>query len=482
MSPRFYLLIGSLSIPFAVLALFFNPLVAGNLPVITDVPNYDASWITKSFLFFSSVAFASIAVAYLGYKRAYRKPSKAIRISLIAILCVVGVLSLEMPLRVRPTPSHNDVLDRSPGYEPSSFATHHIPNVDRDILDQTGKAVWRYRNGYHSSGFNREKPNGQIRIVFLGGSHVWSDFESKGIGYGESKNWVEKIENELRERGYKNIKIINGAVAGHRSFDSLGRYLSEIHLFNPDYVFVCHAWNDMKYFWNYSKDNSPLRSLRPLTESSHSYDTGLVALLGESQIVSRFKNIVNRRKHLGLTDSLESSNLRSHKVVSRDLAVAMGLGQFELNLRSLSLLVQETSSVPILLSQAGLADPHNSEEQKKNIGYNYQKLVIKEHDLLCEVWESTNRAVKKAASESGALFFDMAAKMTGNGEYFVDHVHFSSKGGEVAAKILADFIELNLLKKTKALGFELPPYPESERTTRLIQNGPILNVSDISEM
>ena len=430
-----------------MLALFFNPIVAGNLSVITRGPRYDGNWLVVTFCFFLFLAITTIAVAFSGFKRGYPRLRRPAKIGLISLLCIVGVLTLEIPLRIRPLWTHNELLDFSLPYEPSAFARHHIPAGDRDIIDVYGNVAWRYRNGYHSSGFEREKPEGEVRIVFLGGSHIWSDWESKGIGSGESKNWVEKIEAELHIEGYTDIKIINAAVAGHRSFDSLGRYLSEIHLFDPDYVFVCHAWNDMKYFWDYSIDNSPLRSIKPLTQKSHQYHTGLSALFDNSQIINRFKNIVNRRKIKEAKNMWEGRTGRILEPSGRDAALEMGLNQFELNLRLLSRLIQETSAVPVLLTQSRLVDPKNSVEDREKIRYDFQRLLSSDHDLLCKVYSSTDESVKRAAAESGALFFDMAAGIKGNPDYFEDYVHLSTKGGEAAAKVLADFIESNILKK-----------------------------------
>ena len=44
------------------------------------------------------------------------------------------------------------------------------------------------------------------------------------------------------------MEVINAGVPGHSSSDALGRFITELHTFQPNYAVLSNAWNDIKYF------------------------------------------------------------------------------------------------------------------------------------------------------------------------------------------------------------------------------------------
>jgi len=96
--------------------------------------------------------------------------------------------------------------------------------------------------GYRGRDFQVPKPEEKIRMIFLGGSAAFDRQAPMG------KDWPHLVEKELRESGYKEIECINAGTPGHASWDSLGRLYSEMWMFEPEYIFVYHSWNDIKYF------------------------------------------------------------------------------------------------------------------------------------------------------------------------------------------------------------------------------------------
>ena len=279
---RFYMGVSVFGVLIMLTTLFLNPLVFSLLGFLSDAPNYRPA---NAWILFIVVLGLGTGCLGVGYRRFMgRRPEPTDRKKKLLIwlgIPLIAVLIVELTLRVRPVPTTTQVLDRSVPYVPSPVARHMLPNTEIDIPDEDGRVNYRIRSGYHGRTFQKTKPAGQVRLVFLGGSFVFGDHGPNREH--PSRNWIGNIEGKLHETGHQHVRIINAGVPGHSSFDSLGRYLAEIHLFEPDYVFVCHAWNDMKYFRDYNR-YSPLRLTATLQSPSHQYPKGLDWLLERTQL------------------------------------------------------------------------------------------------------------------------------------------------------------------------------------------------------
>ena len=58
-------------------------------------------------------------------------------------------------------------------------------------------------------------------------------------------------------------------------------------------------------------------------------------------------------------------------------------------------------------------------------------------------WQHTQECqqiVKDVAEEKGVMLIDLDTILSGNNEAFTDHVHLTSKGGQMGAKNVAEFL------------------------------------------
>src|SRR5262249_19869413 len=101
--------------------------------------------------------------------------------------------------------------------------------------------------GYRGSDFAIRKPKGITRILILGGSSVF-DQNVKDSNPDEGNDWPHLAERLLKKKGFENIEIINAGIPAHASFDSLGRLYSQLWVYEPDYILLYDAWNDIKLF------------------------------------------------------------------------------------------------------------------------------------------------------------------------------------------------------------------------------------------
>lgn len=88
-----------------------------------------------------------------------------------------------------------------------------------------------------------QKPEGCIRIVFLGGSST----AGTGVNLADEETWPWKVAEQVRRRSGKCVEFINAAMGGS-TYESYGRLWSRLRFYKPDIIVVYHGWNDMYYF------------------------------------------------------------------------------------------------------------------------------------------------------------------------------------------------------------------------------------------
>ena len=183
-----------------------------------------------------------------------RKISFSIILLVVLFLFIFGVGEIVVRLfspggYVTPETMRENSLE----YQPASFARSVYP---QRVQEAEGGRAHINKLGYRGKDFSIKKSVGVTRIVCLGGSQVLDGAQAEG------HDWSSLLETKLRNKGI-NAEVINAGVAGNASCDSLGRLYTEIWMLKPDYVVVCHAWNDLKYFNHLNPERSLLRSVRP---------------------------------------------------------------------------------------------------------------------------------------------------------------------------------------------------------------------------
>jgi lysophospholipase L1-like esterase len=317
--------------------------------------------------------------------------------------------------------------------KPSIFTRYVLPREDRTYDGWEGGKWHINRHGYRGRDFSSDKPEGIVRIIVYGGSSVFDPSSDEG------EDWPHGIETLLKERGFGNVEVINAGISGHASFDSVGRLFAEGHLFDPDYVLLYNAWNDMEYFqWK----EPLLRKYSPYEEENNpftQYQSWLDRLLCEySQLY-----LMLREKYykLKLRPSLEGKipeGEYSSKIDER------GLNQYALNVRTFVDLARNIGAVPILVTQARLVTPDNTAEQKRRIKYERHLLT---HEAVCEAYESMDGILKQVAREKNVPLVDASKELTGKDELFKDHVHLRRKGSKDLAEVIADNMERLLIER-----------------------------------
>ena len=363
------------------------------------------------------------------------------KLVIFTIFMSIGVVILLGEVGVRLFVENGDITpevlrNRSVQYDPVIFARHAFKQEARLIKHTFGRKkglVWEINEqGYRGPNFEVKKPDGITRIIIYGGSATFDIESTKG------EDWPHRVQRILRESGFSNVEVINAGILGHTALESVGKLFAEGHVFEPDYVLIYNAWNDIKYF---SSPKTALRTLRPSgrgLDPRIKYTNFLDRWLCEgSQLYTVLRRIYYKKKLKFGKEEMRTGKDTQNSIETLNPG---GFRQYQLAMEVFVDLARNIGAEPILLTQARLVHESNNRDsqQQKRIDYHYARLS---HDALVETFDRLDRIVRKVAAEKGAMLIDASDHLSGKEWAFDDHVHVVPKGSEALAQFVADHLQ-----------------------------------------
>lgn len=300
------------------------------------------------------------------------------------------------------------------------------------------------KNRHNSLGYRGEeivlpKPDGELRIVCLGGSTTYdSDIEDYRLAY------PARLEAELRERGYGRVTVINAGGAGWTSWESLIGFELRVLDLDPDIVIDFDAINDVhtRFVWPpemYRGDNSGYRAANQsglFMPSIFEYSTLLRILMIRAGWVGSHADIsrtIDRLSPSYYGDAWRDQKRTGHypdgifrEVRPEEMLGRNGPRYFARNLSNL-VAVAEANGIDVVL--ASFAYSPDFPEEPRVTAPEYQRAIVEHNEVLRSVARST-----------GAAFFDFAAVFPTDRRYFTDGRHNNEEGAALKAKLFADFL------------------------------------------
>jgi len=325
-------------------------------------------------------------------------------------------------------------------YAPAAYASSMFAPVNDRIEITLVKAVgaktyFINEHGSRGASFKLPKPPGVRRIVVLGGSTVFD------LNADEGFDWPHLVEKFLKEKGHHQVEVINAGIPGHTSSDSLGRLYAEIWQWEPDYLMIYEAWNDIKYFNSLSYNAPLIRLVKPSNSDADPFKTyqgTMDYLLSYSQLYVRIRTRYFAWKHqVGSEGKLKEER--------KDNVGSLGLSQFRLNMEMFVDVSRNIHAIPILITQATLVSSMNTEEDRKRIVYGYVGLS---HEGILQAYEKCRQVILGVAREKKADVLDLLPQLQGKSELFHDHDHTTPRGSEEIARRVANFLD-PLLKQSR---------------------------------
>lgn len=296
--------------------------------------------------------------------------------------------------------------------------------------------------GYRSDEIVMPKPEGQFRIVCLGGSTTYTtDVEDYRTSY------PSLLEKELKERGYTQVSVINAGVGSWTSWESLINFELRVLDLEPDMIIVYHAVNDIlaRLVWPpaaYRGDNSG--STRPVVMSMPSifeYSTLLRYLLIRAGLVephsSTDRNLDAPPDTYYAKDFYDQKVRQTYpdgmfrKVSAKDMLMTNEPKFFRRNIEHIVLIANHRDIEPVLATFA------------------YSPLFTDEPSVATEEYQAAyvemNETLKSIAREIGAHLFDFASLYPVDKQYYTDGLHVNVEGAKLKARLFADYLSNNQL-------------------------------------
>jgi len=312
----------------------------------------------------------------------------------------------------------------------------------QDPVNTSGQVVQ-----INSLGFRGEEPSwvsspGTLRLLVLGGSAAFC-YDVSDDGH----TWPALLEKELRGALQLPVEVINLGLPGYDASNSKVNYLFTGRALNPHAVLVYHTWNDLKFLRLFDLDEVGMpRAFLSGVNTGGKNLPALARFFFRWQIVQRARNVYLRsravRRETAYT-SLENEGANAHRMPSE-----RAFQLFEQSFADLALLAASDDVLPVLISQATLAQPESLQLQEHRLRIR-NNLVGMTQPVLADVWLESNRRIESAAKAHDALFLDGYGAVQPTLQNFKDHVHLLDPGAETLARSLRDqllsnprFIEL----------------------------------------
>ena len=124
---------------------------------------------------------------------------------------------------------------------------HPIPNLSYDK-----NTIWRFNShleeinseGFRDRTFKKKKKEGVTRIMVLGDSYA------AGVRIDQDKVFPRLLENYLNTKGSRQYEVLNVSVSAWATDQQLHYYFKEGKAYQPDYVLMMVAPNDLRESYN----------------------------------------------------------------------------------------------------------------------------------------------------------------------------------------------------------------------------------------
>lgn len=277
-------------------------------------------------------------------------------------------------------------------------------------------------NRHNALGFRGEettlaKPEGVYRIACLGGSTTYTvEVEDYRLAY------PAVMQETLRGiHGHTQVEVINAGVGGYGSWESMLNLQLRVLELDPDLVVVYHGTNDVQPRLvnpdTYTRDNAGYRK-RWCTQSPWWDHSLFIRYLGVQWGFSPRNALAYLVKNPGVPDADHPEWLDQNSP-----------RYFEDNLRNIYALCAYRG-IPVLFT---------SWAHSPQLG-DYASLPP-----FRKAFDETNEVSRRVAEETGSAYYDFAAQMPQQAEYWADGRHVNEAGSQLKGELFAAWIAREIL-------------------------------------
>ncbi len=297
-----------------------------------------------------------------------------------------------------------------------------------------------------------KKSSNEIRIATIGAS------TTANINLSFEDNWPGHLGRLLRhELPAKTVTIINAAVPGFDTAQSIGNLALRVMPFEPDIVIIYHLYNDLKAVCQNITFRPDYSHIHPKPFGFHQQPNLATRWLNHSMMYVRLRNRLREIKQ-------EQVEIEKRKKILQQTGrlpeiPEQAVRAFEQHIRCMVSIANAGGAHVVLTSFATLHDPA-LDYSDQNVLPKLTLLQKKEMfalvsftpgltlEAVFDGFNQYNRVLAEIAAVANTGWVDNAALIPHQDRYFVDRVHFSKEGAALVAKNFLPTI-LEILKHEK---------------------------------
>jgi lysophospholipase L1-like esterase len=347
-----------------------------------------------------------------------RKPRRS-RLALVALLLLLGLAGMEGGVRLRQWVRHGTLATSLYDFEVDPVSGLRVPRPGlrrgADVEIEVNEL------GFRGPPLAMPKPDGGLRLAFLGGSTTFCAEASDNEATWPHLVW----EGLQREAEPLVVDYVNASAGGFTVANSRVNLEYRVKATEPDVIVIYHATNDLAIG---SRAEAVARHLvdphehQPTWLAEHSLAWQLV----EKNVLSWFRS--------------------SNAVGQLDDDPTPHAARFREELLGLVRECQAVAPVVVLVtfSHRARADQSPAEQQIACRSSRFYMPYMSVGGVMAGI-AAYNDVIRDVAAETGALLVDDEHSIPGDDEHFVDSVHFTDEGCR---------------KQAERILSALPPWPE----------------------
>ena len=287
-----------------------------------------------------------------------------------------------------------------------------------------------------------EKPANEIRTATIGAS------TTANISLPFDENWPGYLGMLVRKHfPNMNIRVINAAVTGFDTAQSIGNLALRVMPFKPDIVIIYHAYNDLKAIRTDVTFLPDYSHFHTTPYGYHKKPNFMIRLLHNCMFYVRARNKYREYKsNVKKFDRLAKRNALKEDIKKRLSHIPQQAAQtFEQHIHALVSIAESEDAKVILSSFATLHDPKldwsNPKSLERLSEFQKRKLYSLLHftpgltlEAIFDGFNQYNEVLKRIAVQEKTGWVDNASLVPHQDKYFLDRVHFSSEGAKQMAK------------------------------------------------
>ena len=322
------------------------------------------------------------------------------------LFCLLVAFGLEGALRLRQYLKYGTTSTSFYEFEVHAASGLRIPKPSSEVGPIRINSL-----GFRGPEVEMPKPDGCIRVAFLGGSTTFCA-EASAL----EQTWPHLVIDELSRRyPDSSFDYVNGGSGGFATQHSTTSFDHRVAPLAPDVVVIYHGTNDL------TLDSRALASERGI------YDPNVMESTGAGSV--------------SLAWFLIQKNLRFHRNASSDDRPKLEFDPRELSRdyreRLLELVAKARAQAPVVVlvtfSHRVRAEQSPEEQLQASAMSRYYMPFMDVEGLLAG-FEEYNRVVREVAQETGVLLVEGERSIPGDAVHFADSVHLTDAGSALQAR------------------------------------------------